>query len=735
MKKSPGGSNPSLNAYFTTLNDRNGDKVLTPKGRRYVSRRRASRSPATVGTAFSSSISDVLDISSGTENLLSSGSKRASKRKYISKKPSSRHIHAQEHTSTLSSVAAKAASQQQHVENGNDNDNSPSQTSDDDEFPDSPTMISAAEPVQQATSLIKPSPQRRRHSLDSPSGYFAPRSPLDDSSRNLTPSTMGSPSRWNPTISSRSSFSKREERYSSSNSKAPPMRSGGDLSLSPPKRHSSLPTKSITLHKGGKINQNAFQMRLEFNGDKNDGPIRQLPVPSQVTMMTKRRTSRAAAARINNNRSPSSDSEGEYDEVDDTPGYIDGTPSRRSVATSQWSTPSSRRSDVSELVSPKILMGYLQSVGVEPDVAESIASDFLDQQLEDDAPWNATATTPRSNRKNPPPDPSGFDASQLNFHTVNGGSIEITSPHTLDSDDEPDDEESAPTHVETPRSRRSSAASSGAMMTQQQRMPRSSRVTPHSPAHSSAQGSLPNDSLSSSRRSHRSHRSTTSIKQEIMSLRRSSRTSRTTPPSGGLSSSESSQAAAGEGGRGGQRYPRFSEPGAVVMSGRAFGAPRRPEMPTPPRTPTNASDNFIVEAQTVGDEPVVDGRKLSFCQYLRANLLRCAIFGVVLIAILGASIGIVVIFLQRGDGGDGGGGNSSGASPIPSPSPTAIPTIVNAEILQAAADVSGWDAVQEEGSPQRRAVGWLSTVGDRLEGERFVQRYGESPFIGCFPAD
>eukprot|EP00540_Astrosyne_radiata_P015940 CAMPEP_0116856814 /NCGR_PEP_ID=MMETSP0418-20121206/20155_1 /TAXON_ID=1158023 /ORGANISM="Astrosyne radiata, Strain 13vi08-1A" /LENGTH=55 /DNA_ID=CAMNT_0004490325 /DNA_START=42 /DNA_END=206 /DNA_ORIENTATION=+ len=53
------------------------------------------------------------------------------------------------------------------------------------------------------------------------------------------------------------------------------------------------------------------------------------------------------------------------------------------------------------------------------------------------------------------------------------------------------------------------------------------------------------------------------------------------------------------------------------------------------------------------------------------------------------------------------------------------PTIILDELEHIAASVSGWDAVQRPGSPQRKALGWLSTVDHQNEEifpPKFVQR-------------
>lgn len=72
--------------------------------------------------------------------------------------------------------------------------------------------------------------------------------------------------------------------------------------------------------------------------------------------------------------------------------------------------------------------------------------------------------------------------------------------------------------------------------------------------------------------------------------------------------------------------------------------------------------------------------------------------GITIVAVIATVLGLRLT-------GDGSPTNSS-----PSESPTSAPTFISRDLLQELERVSGSQALSEQGSPQRRAIGWLSSV-------------------------
>jgi hypothetical protein len=102
------------------------------------------------------------------------------------------------------------------------------------------------------------------------------------------------------------------------------------------------------------------------------------------------------------------------------------------------------------------------------------------------------------------------------------------------------------------------------------------------------------------------------------------------------------------------------------------------------------------------------------------NLRRCLLLGILIL--VAAVTTTTVVLLSRGSGGV----TSSAEAPGPATSPSSSPTIINDEVLNAAAKISGWDSLNQVDSPQKKAVGWMSTF-DETDfadfGTAFVQRY------------
>lgn len=102
----------------------------------------------------------------------------------------------------------------------------------------------------------------------------------------------------------------------------------------------------------------------------------------------------------------------------------------------------------------------------------------------------------------------------------------------------------------------------------------------------------------------------------------------------------------------------------------------------------------------------------------RKSTRRWALFWLVVVAIVVAAIATAVAV---------GPQDRNKAGDAPNPAPTTSPTVVSQEVIDAVVPHSGLEAVSQEGTPQRRAAGWMSTQ-DQLDpegfGPRFLQRYG-----------
>jgi hypothetical protein len=188
-------------------------------------------------------------------------------------------------------------------------------------------------------------------------------------------------------------------------------------------------------------------------------------------------------------------------------------------------------------------------------------------------------------------------------------------------------------------------------------------------------------------------------------------------------------------------YTRADRPGAVEMEGRAFGAPRRaPQVATiglssSTRDATNSHDGTIeegrlsndldnmIEASRVNDMPFVVADKLSFKHLLREGPLRKFV-----ILALGLILGVIAIICSLLLTLPG----SSPSVPIAPANdgtltPSSAPTFIREDVLTAAAQITSWDTLSQQDSPQFAAVSWMSTFDqveiDEAFGEPFLQRY------------
>lgn len=184
-------------------------------------------------------------------------------------------------------------------------------------------------------------------------------------------------------------------------------------------------------------------------------------------------------------------------------------------------------------------------------------------------------------------------------------------------------------------------------------------------------------------------------------------------------------------------YMRFDRPGAVEMEGRAFGAPRRASLNPAVSTDgpaegieewraareaeSNNDFSAMVEASMVKDMPVVFADTLSFKHFLREGPLRK--FALLALLLLLASVAVIcsLLFIRPGADKDVVVEELFDGTLPPSMSPT----LILEDVRDAAAVISGWSSVQEQGTPQYAAVSWLSTF-DQVEivfGDSFEQRY------------
>ena len=102
------------------------------------------------------------------------------------------------------------------------------------------------------------------------------------------------------------------------------------------------------------------------------------------------------------------------------------------------------------------------------------------------------------------------------------------------------------------------------------------------------------------------------------------------------------------------------------------------------------------------------------------NLRRCLVLGIFIL--VAAVTTTAVVLTSRGTGGVTGSAEAMGTTMSPSSSPT----FINDDVFNAAAKISGLDALNQVDSPQMKAVGWMSTF-DETDfadfGTAFVQRY------------
>lgn len=185
------------------------------------------------------------------------------------------------------------------------------------------------------------------------------------------------------------------------------------------------------------------------------------------------------------------------------------------------------------------------------------------------------------------------------------------------------------------------------------------------------------------------------------------------------------------------RYERADAPGAVEMEGRAFGAPRRAEkladsenVNGPVKSPTDffhsgtVEEHMVVEALAVDVKEekelavvYADSSPLTLKHMLREKKMR-RFFCLGLALVIGAIAGTIAYFQLRP------GNSGERETEFPTTSPTMSPTFFRDDILAIATELSGVEALEMFRSPQRKAVGWLSSKDQfDVEDEDFKQRY------------
>ena len=177
------------------------------------------------------------------------------------------------------------------------------------------------------------------------------------------------------------------------------------------------------------------------------------------------------------------------------------------------------------------------------------------------------------------------------------------------------------------------------------------------------------------------------------------------------------------------QWLRADRPGAIVMEGRAFGAPRRPDDRhgfTEVEDLEIAANPHILEAVPVkdneysGDLVYAESSTFGLKHMLRERSAR-RMLALFCLIIVGVTIGVTVITLK--------GSHATSAETFYSAStesPSSSPTLISYDIELAAKAISGNASVLTIGTPQRRAVGWMSSE-DLFDtqglGLLFSQRY------------
>jgi Leucine-rich repeat (LRR) protein len=203
-----------------------------------------------------------------------------------------------------------------------------------------------------------------------------------------------------------------------------------------------------------------------------------------------------------------------------------------------------------------------------------------------------------------------------------------------------------------------------------------------------------------------------------------------------------------------RRWQRFDEPGAVQMTGRAYGAPPRPPDSKATRVRELSgeldfgaesdllleggvkitSDGLLLEAKPVSEDECAPRafveNDIAFAQcaplalkhMLQERHVRRRLVGFcILIAFLTMIASVAATHFGSGTIDDGDDQSLTGGA-----TPTQSPTFLDADLKENFASFSGHDAFSDPSSPQSRACGWLSThdkSGLEPSDSGFLQRY------------
>ena len=198
-----------------------------------------------------------------------------------------------------------------------------------------------------------------------------------------------------------------------------------------------------------------------------------------------------------------------------------------------------------------------------------------------------------------------------------------------------------------------------------------------------------------------------------------------------------------------RRWQRFDEPGAVQMTGRAYGAPPRPPDSKATRVRELSGElNFgaeddllledgvkltsaglLLEAKPVSEDECAprafaendiafaQSAPLALKHMLQERHVRRRLVGFcILVALLTMLASVAATHFGKGIYDQ----SPTGATPTPSP------TFLDGDLKESLASYSGYDAFSDPSSPQSRACGWLSThdkSGLKPNDSGFLQRY------------
>ena len=184
--------------------------------------------------------------------------------------------------------------------------------------------------------------------------------------------------------------------------------------------------------------------------------------------------------------------------------------------------------------------------------------------------------------------------------------------------------------------------------------------------------------------------------------------------------------------RGREVWTRATRPGAVSMEGRAFGAPERPELAEGDLERGDSLQPAVVEAMAVVNEelPIVYAdSKVSLKQMWKEGNMRKLL--AILLVVVTCIVVTVSLLLMQNRGTEAA--EETVESPSPSLSPSMHPTFVMDDLLSRAALVTDRTVLETPETPQRRAVGWLSSIDEVLgagsSDPDFFQRYAMVVFF------